>query len=102
MGCDSGSSKGVLTLRVALRYPQLVEPDQVRRIRRALGLTQSQFAGLLGVHLVTVKKWETGKQGMRAPADRLIRLLAAARSKAVTKRSTTAKKRGQARKRGGR
>jgi DNA-binding transcriptional regulator YiaG len=47
----------------------------VRLIRKTLGLTQSGFAALLGVHVVTVKKWETGAQGMRAPADRLIRLL---------------------------
>jgi len=52
-------------------------PDKVRRARKALGLSQSKFAALLGVHLVTVKKWETGAQGMRATADRLIRLLLA-------------------------
>ena len=50
-------------------------PDEVRRARKALGLSQSKFAALLGVHVVTVKKWETGAQGMRATADRLIRLL---------------------------
>jgi DNA-binding transcriptional regulator YiaG len=44
-------------------------------MRKALALTQSQFAALLGVHLVTVKKWETGAQRMRATHDRLIRLL---------------------------
>jgi DNA-binding transcriptional regulator YiaG len=54
-----------------------VRSDEVRRVRNGLGLTQSQFAELLGVHLVTVKKWETGAQGMRAPVERLIKLLAA-------------------------
>ena len=49
-------------------------PEGVRRARKALGLSQSKFASLLGVHLVTVKKWETGAQGMRATADRLISL----------------------------
>ncbi len=56
-------------------------PDQLRRIRRRLGLTQSKFAALVGVHLVTVKKWETGRLGMRPTSDRLIRLLAAQQSK---------------------
>jgi DNA-binding transcriptional regulator YiaG len=51
-------------------------PLEVRRARKALGLSQSKFAALLGVHLVTVKKWETGAQGMSATADRLIRVLA--------------------------
>jgi DNA-binding transcriptional regulator YiaG len=62
---------------VAERYHPRVTPDQVRRVRKALGLSQSRFAALLGVHLVTVKKWETGAQRMRPMAERLIRLLAA-------------------------
>jgi DNA-binding transcriptional regulator YiaG len=52
-------------------------PDEVRRARKALGLSQSKFAELLGVHLVTVKKWETGAQGLRTTSERLIRLLVA-------------------------
>ena len=76
-----------MTMRVAFRYHHPIEPRQVRRVRKALGLTQSQFAELLGVHLVTVKKWETGKQGMRAPADRLIRLLAERERRGMRKRS---------------
>ena len=47
----------------------------MRRIREALGLSQRQFAERLGVHQVTVAKWETDAQGMRGPAERLIRLL---------------------------
>jgi DNA-binding transcriptional regulator YiaG len=86
------SETGVLTVKVAERYLLSVDRQEVRRIRKKLGLTQSAFAALLGVHLVTVKKWETGKQGMHAPADRLIRLLA---QQAATKR-----KRSGARKRG--
>ena len=52
-------------------------PGEVKRLRKRLGLTQSKFAALVGVHLVTVKKWEAGMQRMRRPAERLIRLLAA-------------------------
>jgi len=61
-------------------------PTQVKALRRRLGLTQSRFADLVGVHVVTVKKWETGAQGMRATADRLIRLLLA--QKAPERRRT--------------
>jgi DNA-binding transcriptional regulator YiaG len=50
-------------------------PDEVRRIRKRLGLTQSKFATLVGVHLVTIKKWETGAMGMRNTTEALIRLL---------------------------
>ena len=74
-------------------------PDEVRRARRALGLSQSRFAELLGVHHVTVKKWETGAQGMRATADRLIRLLVE-QKKAAPK--TSPERRGRRARRGGR
>jgi len=55
-------------------------PDEVRRARKALGLSQLKFAALLGVHPVTVKKWETRAQGLRTTSERLIRLLVAQRA----------------------
>jgi DNA-binding transcriptional regulator YiaG len=51
----------------------------VKRIRKALGLTQRQFAERVGVHVITVAKWETDAQGIRGPAERLMRLLGATR-----------------------
>ena len=36
-------------------------PDYYRRIRDALGLTQSDFGSLVGAHAVTVSRWENGK-----------------------------------------
>ena len=35
-------------------------PEQLRAVRDGLGLTQEQFAQLLGVHGLTVSKWERG------------------------------------------
>jgi len=60
-------------------------PDEVRRARKALGLSQSKFAAVLGVHPVTVKKWETGAQGLRTTSERLIRLLMAQHATAQRK-----------------
>lgn len=77
-----------MTGAVAIRYPQAVTPDELRRIRKRMGLSQSQFAALLGVHLVTVKKWEAGMQGMARTADRLIRLLAELKKTGRTPRPT--------------
>lgn len=34
----------------------------IRSVRDALGLTQTQFAALLGVHAITVSRWESGTQ----------------------------------------
>ena len=90
----NGNERWDLTVKVAFRYHPRVTPDEVRAARKRLGLTQSQFATLLGVHLVTVKKWETGAQGMRPPTDRLIRLLDMRRPEAA-KRKAGAKRQGR-------
>ena len=66
-----------LTSRVVPRYHLGVTPTAMRRLRKQLGLTQSRFATLVGVHLVTVKKWETGTLGMKPTTEKLIRLLVA-------------------------
>ena len=33
---------------------------EIRSIRRLLGLNQAQFGQLMGVHAITVSKWESG------------------------------------------
>ncbi len=50
-------------------------PSDLRALRKRLQLTQVAFAALLGVSVLTVKRWEAGTQAMREPTDRLIRLL---------------------------
>lgn len=50
--------------------------SEVQRIRKRLRLTQAQFARRVGVHRVTVVRWEGGILGIRESATRLIRLLA--------------------------
>jgi DNA-binding transcriptional regulator YiaG len=52
---------------------------QVRAKRRALGLTQDAFAKRVGVHHVTVSRWETEAVKVPEPVARLIRLLRRAR-----------------------
>jgi DNA-binding transcriptional regulator YiaG len=51
-------------------------PAAVRRLRGQLGLTQKQFAGLLGVHPITVATWEGGTKTMGSAAAQLLRVLA--------------------------
>ena len=38
-----------------------MNPEQIRHLRRALDLTQQQFADLLGVSFVTLNRWENGQ-----------------------------------------
>jgi len=37
-----------------------VKNREIATVRRGLGLTQAQLAGLLGVHWMTVSRWERG------------------------------------------
>jgi putative transcriptional regulator len=53
-----------------------IAPRQIRAIRARLGFTQSQFAALLNVPIVTAVSWENGT---RKPSGAALRLLAVAK-----------------------
>jgi putative zinc finger/helix-turn-helix YgiT family protein len=44
------------------REARLLTPEEIRQGREKLGLTQKQFAHLLGVGEATISRWETGGQ----------------------------------------
>lgn len=48
----------------------------VAAVRLNAGLTQQQFAELLGASIGTVRKWETGERSPSGAAARLLHLLA--------------------------
>ncbi|MFH1189060.1 MAG: type II TA system antitoxin MqsA family protein [Candidatus Omnitrophota bacterium] len=52
-------------------------PEELRRIRQDLGLTQSQMSGLLGIGKKSYLRWEKGASLQSRSMDRYIRLLAA-------------------------
>lgn len=56
------------------RQVGLLPPERIRSNRESLGLTQRDFAGLLGVGESTVSRWETGVQIQQKSLDRLMRL----------------------------
>jgi DNA-binding transcriptional regulator YiaG len=58
-----------------------MKPKEVKALRGKLGLTGSKFAALLGVHPVTLRKWETGTQTITPMAERFMRLLAKTRGR---------------------
>lgn len=37
-----------------------MEPDEIKSLRAELGLTQPEFGARLGVHAMTILKWEKG------------------------------------------
>jgi len=51
---------------------RLVKPAEFVRIREALGLTQAELAEEIGVHRVTVARWETGDRNIPEPVARLV------------------------------
>lgn len=51
-----------------------MKEKDVKRIRAKLGLSQSQFADLLGLSVRTVQDWEYGRNTPGAPAAALLKL----------------------------
>jgi DNA-binding transcriptional regulator YiaG len=51
-----------------------VTANELRRLRRRLGLSQTGMAALVGVPANTIARWERGEMAMRQAMDRLIRL----------------------------
>jgi putative transcriptional regulator len=60
--------------RASLRVHRLKPPLPPRKIRAKLQLSQSAFAGLMGVSVRTVQDWEQGKRKPGGPASALLRI----------------------------
>ena len=57
-----------------LRVHTLKEPAPPQIIRSKLKLSQSAFAGLMGVSLRTIQDWEQGRRKLSGPALALLRI----------------------------
>ncbi len=57
-----------------LKTTELTEPSEPRVIRAKLKLSQSAFAGLLGVSMRTLQDWEQGRRNPQGPAIALLRI----------------------------
>ena len=57
------------------RTTELPEPD-VRTIREAAHISQSQFAKLIGVNLRTLQNWEQNRTRPTGPAKALLKIVA--------------------------
>ena len=57
-----------------LRTRTLRKPSSPQIIRSKLKLSQSAFAGLMGVSLRTVQDWEQGRRNPSGPAIALLRI----------------------------
>lgn len=57
-----------------LRVHTLKEPAPTQIIRSKLKLSQSAFAGLMGVSIRTIQDWEQGRRKPSGPAVALLRI----------------------------
>ena len=56
------------------KYKTVQLPPNVKIIRKKIGLSQSAFAGLLGVSVRTLQEWEQGRRTPKGPAQALLRV----------------------------
>ena len=64
-------SRGEIAPARVTTYP---EPD-VKRIRKRFGLSQEQFANLLGIKVGTLRNWEQGRRFPRGAARVLLTIV---------------------------
>ena len=60
--------------KLALRAHELSEPSPPKDIRLKLKMSQSAFAGLMGVSVRTLQDWEQGRREPQGPAVALLRI----------------------------
>jgi DNA-binding XRE family transcriptional regulator len=70
----SSSVMRALLLTIRLRYATFYDVDAsaLRRLRKRLGVTQAQLAEELGVHRLTVVKWEAGTHRIPESVAKLV------------------------------
>lgn len=59
---------------VQLQVRELRDPSPTQDIRKKLHLSQSSFAGLMGVSVRTIQDWEQGRRTPKGPAKSLLRV----------------------------
>ncbi len=55
--------------------PEFVTADDIRRVRKKLGLTQKRFAELTGCSKPTIERWEAGDGRVTGPIVLLLQML---------------------------
>lgn len=70
------AQKKELKAKIFIKPVKKYDAESVRNLRLSLNLTQTMFAGMLGVSQKTVEAWESGRNIPMGPASRVLDLLA--------------------------
>ena len=52
-----------------------IHPEEIQKARKALGLSQDQFADAFGVSASTLRKWEQGRRVPTGAAETLVKII---------------------------
>lgn len=73
---DAKSKKKMLKRRVVTVMPvKEYQPEEVKKIRNTVGMSQKIFASYLGVSDKTVEAWESGTNHPSGAASRLLNMM---------------------------
>lgn len=72
--------------------PRSLRGDEVRYLRKYLGVSAERFAAILGVNKSVMSRWENGHDDIGQQSDRLIRLVFLAQGKGTRQLSREAAK----------
>ncbi|MGO8900840.1 MAG: type II toxin-antitoxin system MqsA family antitoxin [Isosphaeraceae bacterium] len=73
----SGPRAAQVKHQAICRSLDLLNPEEIRRLREQLGLTQAELSRLSGIGEATISRWERGRLLQNRAMDRYLRLLAA-------------------------
>jgi DNA-binding transcriptional regulator YiaG len=82
---EASRNKSAVADRVSNMLSPPMSGDEFRRHRTRLGLTQEALATRIGVHPITISKWERSVVDVREPVAQLVRLLRPASPRAKRK-----------------
>jgi len=72
---ERGNLKGIKRHIVKILPLPKYKAQDVKRIRLGLKLSQSAFAGIVGVSQKTIEAWESGRNIPNGPSQRMLELL---------------------------
>lgn len=72
---DAQGKRQLLTHTCSIAPIREYHADEIKKIRNSLGMSQTFFAGFMGVSKKTVEAWEAGRNMPDGPARRILAMV---------------------------